>query len=166
MKGERFSCCVQFNSLPSDLYTYDEAMQQLPTNLSGQCGFHSSSKLLEVGRSNRVYDNRCARCFVLQELFDNFDHNSRLDILKSNEKTTENDSQLDKILRYLERNCGWFLESFLSCFAVQVSLTLLQLTYSWCQQLVLVLNDLFVGDIIVEQLTKRKEFTLGNLEVV
>ena len=141
-------------------------MQQLPNQLSyGQCGIHSSAKFFEVGRGNRVYDGRCSRCFVLQELFDNFDHHSRLDILKSGEKTAENGSYLKVILRYLIRNCGWFFESFLSCFAVQVSITLLQLTYSWCQQVALVLNDLFVGDTFVEQL-KRRDFTLGNLEVV
>lgn len=141
-------------------------MQQSENELSqGQHGLHSSSKFPEIGRCYRVYDSRCSHCFVLQELFDNFDYHSRVDILKNGGKTAENGSHLETILRYFERNCGWLFESFLSCFAVQVSITLLQLTYSWSQQMLLILNDLFVDDMSVKQL-KRTDYTLGSLEVV
>lgn len=133
----------------------------------GQCGFlsESSAKFSEVGRCNRIYDSSSSHCFLLQELFDNFDYHSRVDILKNSEKTVGSDSHLEVILRCFERSSGWFFESFLSCFAVQVSITLLQLAYSWSQQVILALNDLFVGDTSVEQL-KRTQYKLGNLEVV
>jgi len=140
-------------------------MQQSNELSHGQRGPLSSAKFSEVGRCNRVYDSRCSHCFVLQELFDNFDYHSRVDILNKIEKMNENGSHLEMIVRYFERNCGWLFESFLSCFAVQVSITLLQLTYSWSQQVLLVLNDLFVGEMSVERL-KRTEYSGGNLEVV
>ena len=114
-------------------WTYDETMELSHELSLGQCGFlsESSAKFSEVGRCNRIYDSSSSHCFLLQELFDNFDYHSRVDILKNSEKTVGSDSHLEVILRCFERSSGWFFESFLSCFAVQVSITLLQLAYSW-----------------------------------
>lgn len=125
---------------------------------------HSSPTISKVGPCNRIYDRSCSHCFVLQELFDNFDHHSRVDILNSDGNTSINASHLE-ILRYFGRHCGWLFNSILSCFAVQVSLTVLQIVYSWSQQVILVFNDLFVGDVSVEEL-KRTRNRMGNLEVV
>lgn len=139
-------------------------MQQSTGEL-GQRGLTSSSTFSEVGRSYRIYDSSCSHCFVLQELFDNFDYHSSMDILNNDGKPPENCSHLEIVLRYFERNCGWLFDSILSCFAVQVSITLLQLAYSWSQQVVLVLNDLFFGDMCTDHL-KRTKYRKGNLEVV
>ena len=142
-------------------------MQQ-PTGELGQRGIATSSWVFsEVGRCYRIYDSRCSHCLVLQELFDHFDYNSSVDILSNEEKTPDRSysSRWEIALRCFERNCGWLFDSILSCFAVQVSITLLQLTYSWSQQVILILNDLFIGDMSVEHL-KRTTYRVGNLEVV
>lgn len=131
----------------------------------GPRGLTSSPTISEVGRCYRFYDSSCSHCFVLQELFDHFDYHSGVDILNNEGKNPENCSHWEIVLRYFERNCSWLFDSILSCFAVQVSITLLRLTYSWSQQVVLVLNDLFVGDMSVEHL-KRTRYHTGNLEVV
>lgn len=139
-------------------------MQQSSGDLE-QRGLHSSPTVSEVGHCNWIYDRSCSHCFVLQELFDNFDHHSSVDIMNSEVKTQENASHLEIFLLHFERNCGWLFGSILSCFAVQVSITLLQLTYSWSQQVILVLNDLFIGDVSMDEL-KRTRNRMGNLEVV
>lgn len=132
----------------------------------GQWGIATSSPAFsEVGRCYRIYDSRCSHCFVLQELFDHFDYRSSVDILNNEGKTPDSCSRWEIALRCFERNCGWLFDSILSCFAVQVSITLLQLTYSWSQQVVLILNDLVVGDMSTEHL-KRTGYRVGNLEVV
>lgn len=125
---------------------------------------HSSSTVSKIGPCDRIYDRSCSHCFVLQELFDNFDYHSRVDLLTSEGNTSVDASHL-KILRYIGRHCGWLFNSILSCFAVQVSITVLQVVYSWSQQFVLVLNDLFVSDMPMEQL-KRTNYRLGNPEVI
>jgi len=140
-------------------------MQQ-STGEFGQRGSSTSSPAFsEVGRCCRIYDSRCSHCFVLQELFDHFDYHSSVDILNNEGKRLGSSSRWEISLRYFERNCGWLFASILSCFAVQVSITLLQLTYSWSQQVILILNDLFVGDMSTEHL-KRTRYTVGNLEVI
>ena len=145
-------------------------MEQSTSDL-GQRGITTSSPALsEVGHCYRIYDSRCSHCFVLQELFDHFDYNSSVDILSNEEKTPDRSysSRWEIALRYFERNCGWLFDSILSCFAVQplpFSITLLQLTYSWSQQVISILNDLFIGDMSVEHL-KRTTYRVGNLEVI
>lgn len=144
--------------------THDEAMQQSSVD-HGERGIeHSSSTVSKIGSCDRIYDRSCSHCFVLQELFDNFDYHSRVDLLTSGGNTSVDASHL-KILRYIGRHCGWLFNSILSCFAVQVSITVLQVVYSWSQQFVLVLNDLFVSDMPMEQL-KRTNYRLGNPEVI
>ena len=140
-------------------------MQQSAGKLGHTRGISSSSTVSEVGRCYRIYDSSCSHCFVLQELFDNFDYHSGVDILSNEGKKHENCSHLEILLRCFQQNCGWLFDSILSCFAVQVSITLLQLTYSWSQQVVLVLNDLFVGDMSMEH-SKRTKYHMGNLEDV
>lgn len=147
----------------------EEAMAQLSSQFPrGQYGTYSTAKFLEVSRGNRDYDSHYSSCSVLQELFDTFNHNSRLDILNSAEENTEYkfNSHLQEIWRSLGHNCGRVFESLLSCFAVQVSITLFRATYSWSQQLILVLNDLFVSDTPDEHWTRRTDFALGKVEVV
>ena len=140
-------------------------MQQSTGELGQRGTAASSPAFSEVGRCYRIYDSRCSHCFVLQELFDNFDYHSSVDILNNEGKTPDSGSQWEIALRYFERNCGWLFDSILSCFAVQVSITLLRLTYSWSQQVILVLNDLFVGDMSMEHV-KKTRYRMGNLEDV
>lgn len=142
-------------------------MAQLSSKLNhGQFGSYSASKFLEVGRGDRNYDRHCSRCFVLQELLDTFDNNSHLDILNSVDENSERDSHLDEIWRCLDSTCGGIFESFLSCFAVQVSITLFHMTYSWIKQLFLVLNELFLCETSDQQWTKRTDFVVVEVEVV
>lgn len=142
-------------------------MAQLSSKLSrAQFGSHSAAKFPEVGRGDWNYDRHCSRCFVLQELFDTFDNNSYLDILNSANENCERDSHLDEIWRCLDSTCGGIFQSFLSCFAVQVSITLFHITYSWMQQLFLVLNDLFLSETSDQQWTKRTDFVVVEVEVV
>ena len=131
----------------------------------GPTGLTASPTVSEVGRCHRFYDSSCSHCFVLQELFDHFDYHSGVDILNNEGKNSENCSHWEIALRSFERNCSWLFDSILSCFAVQVSITLLRLTYSWSRQVAMVLNDLFVGDMSVEHL-KRTRYHTGNPEVV
>lgn len=125
----------------------------------------SSTGFSQVVRCNRVYDSNCSHCSVLQELFNNFDYHSRVDIVNKSEKPVENETHLEEMLRYLDRIFSWLFEPFLSCFAVQVSITLLQLAYVWSQQVILILDDLFAGHLSVERV-ERTNYKLGNLEVV
>lgn len=128
----------------------------------------SSTGFSQVVRCNRVYDSNCSHCSVLQELFNNLDYHSRVDIVNianKSEKPVENETHLEEMLRYLDRIFSWLFEPFLSCFAVQVSITLLQLAYVWSQQVILILDDLFAGHLSVERV-ERTNYKLGNLEVV
>ena len=88
-----------------------------------------------------------------------------VNIINKSERTVENETHLQAMLRYLDGIFSWLFEPFLSCFAVQVSITLLQLVYVWSQQVILIFDDLFAGHLSVERV-ERTNYKLDNLEVV
>ena len=127
-----------------------------------------SERISEAGLGNRLYDSRCSHCFVLQKLFDSFNHHRGMDILNGGHNRQESKLHLE-FVDYFQRHCGClfetFVNSFLSCFAVQVSVTLLHLAYSWSTQAIALLNDLLAGETWYSHLQETK-CCASNLEIV